>query len=92
MGRNRDEQKRGYTASPELEKQLLRERSVTLKGGRYIATVTRIGQVFEAWTESPPFAYGRQSPTLQGALDSLEEEYRKIEETPQSPTSAIKVS
>ena len=65
-----------YRAGPKLERELATERSVTLSGGRYRATVARAGSSYEAWTESPPFVYGRQAPSLQGALDALEERYR----------------
>ena len=66
-----------YQAAPEIERQLLLDRTVTIRGGRYSATVARAGpNYYEAWTESPPFVYGRSASTLQGALDSLEERYR----------------
>jgi hypothetical protein len=65
-----------YRAEPALERELETERTVTLGGGRYRATVARAGSSYEAWTETPPFVYGRQAPTLQGALDALEERYR----------------
>jgi hypothetical protein len=65
-----------YRAGPEIERELAKERSVTISGGRYRATVARAGSTYEAWTESLPFVYGRQAPSLQGALDSIEERYR----------------
>jgi hypothetical protein len=65
-----------YRASPALERALATHRSVTISGGRYTVTIVRAGSIYEAWTESLPFVYGRQASSLQGALDALEERYR----------------
>jgi hypothetical protein len=65
---------RGYTATPELERELARTGQISLEGGRYRATIASAGPAyFEGWTDSLPFVYGRPSSTLQGALDNLEE-------------------
>ena len=69
----------GYRATPELERRLERERQVSLTGGRYAATVAKAGSIYEAWTDTLPFVYGRPAPTLEAALDSLEERYRDVE-------------
>lgn len=76
---NRNPEPRGpYKATPELEVRLAREREVSLRGGRYSATVARVGRVYEAWTDDLPFVYGKPADSLQGALDSLEQEYRRV--------------
>ena len=69
-----NEYKRGYLASPDLERALARDGQASLQGGRYRAAVASAGPgYYEAWTDSLPFVYGRASSTLQGALDNLEQ-------------------
>lgn len=43
-----------YRATPELELRLLGDRQVSLTGGRYQATVSRVGGTYEAWTDCRP--------------------------------------
>jgi hypothetical protein len=63
----------GYRAAAELEGALEGRREVLLTGGRYQATIVRVTSTYyEAWTETPPFVYGRARSTLQEALDDLE--------------------
>jgi hypothetical protein len=70
-----------YKATPKLERALARDSQASLEGGPYRATVaTASPGYFEAWTDSLPFAYGRPSTTLQGALDNLEAAVREAEE------------
>jgi hypothetical protein len=80
MPQRRSDEALPYRATPELERRLAREREVQLTGGRYRATVARAGRWYEAWTDSLPFVYGRPSESLQGALDSLDEEWRRVTE------------
>ena len=73
-----------YHATPELERQLKEDREAILVGGEYVARVTTWGRdpglfvSFCAWTESQPWAYGENAPTLEEALDSLEAKYRAL--------------
>jgi hypothetical protein len=70
----------GYTATPELERELARHGTAQLAGGRYRATVATAGKnYYEGWTDSLPFVYGRPAKTLQGALDNLEAAVREAD-------------
>lgn len=71
----------GYTATPELERELRRAGTISLDSGRYRASVITAGLgYYEAYTDSLPFVYGRPASTLQGALDNLETAVRAVEE------------
>jgi hypothetical protein len=67
-------------ATAELECALVDRQEVLLTGGRYQATIVRVASTyFEAWTETPPFVYGRMWTTIQEALDDLDARVRAAE-------------
>lgn len=71
---------KGYQATPKLEREIAKRGQISLRGGRYAASVVSAGpNYFEGYTDSTPFVYGRPSTTLQGALDNLEAAVREAE-------------
>jgi hypothetical protein len=71
---------RGYNATSKLERELARNGTAQLTGGRYPATIARAGlSYFECWTDRAPFVYGWPGRTIQEALDNLEAAVREAE-------------
>lgn len=67
-----------YIASTEIEEALARYATIRREGGHSSAVLAAGARVYEAWTESPPFVYGRAASPVDDALRAVREEFLKV--------------